>query len=324
MPKTPTLDDVAKRYQVSMTPLVRSLAKSSPAVARQFVPDTREMIDDDDDALDPIGDRAHSPVPGIVHRYPDRALLMPLSICPVYCRFCFRRETVGQQDAGLLSEDELDAAFDYLTNTPSIWEVILSGGDPLALSPRRLQSLLQRLRRIPHIRVLRIHTRVPLLAPERINEKLTTALRDAKPVFVVLHTNHADEFTDAGRAACARLVDTGTPLLSQSVLLKGVNDAVEHLEALMRVCVENRIKPYYLHHSDKAPGTSHLRTTLQHGRELVEALRGPVSGLCQPHYVLDIPGGHGKVPMNPDHAELLDGDHWWVRDTHGHRHRYRG
>ncbi|MEM1173901.1 MAG: lysine-2,3-aminomutase-like protein [Pseudomonadota bacterium] len=324
MTKTPPLDAVTDRYRVAMTPLVESLIESSPAVARQFRPDQRELIDSDEETDDPIGDHPHSPVPGVVHRYPDRALLMPLSICPVYCRFCFRRETVGQDGAGLLDDETLDAALDYLANTPSIWEVILSGGDPLALSVRRLTSLLTRLRRIPHIRVLRIHTRVPLLSPERITADLAAVLREAAPLFVVVHTNHADEFTEAGRAACARLVDTGTPLLSQSVLLKDVNDTPEQLEALLRTCVENRIKPYYLHHTDRARGTSHFRTSLQHGRQLMQDIRGPLSGLCQPHYVLDIPGGHGKVPVSSDYAELFDGDHWWVRDTHGQRHRYKG
>ncbi len=324
MPETSELDAVAARYRVAMTPLVESLAEHSPPVARQFQPDARELVVDELEQDDPIGDHAHSPMPGIVHRYADRALLMPLSICPVYCRFCFRREVVGQPQSGVLDGAELDAAIQYLEDTPSIWEVILSGGDPLALSTRRLTDILDRLRRIPHLRVIRIHTRVPLLAPERITPELAEALRHAAPVFIVLHTNHADEFTEAGRQACARLVDSGIPMLSQSVLLKDINDSSADLENLFRNCVENRIKPYYLHHTDKSPGTSHLRTPLQRGRELIDELRGPVSGLCQPHYVLDIPGGHGKVPVGENRAELLDGDHWWVRDSHGKRHRYTG
>ncbi len=316
------LDQVTKRYRVAVTPLVSALSVNSEAVARQYQPDVRELVDDENALQDPIGDSAHSPVPGIVHRYADRALLMPLTVCPVYCRFCFRREVVGQGDAGVLSDDELRGAFDYLRTTPSIWEVILSGGDPLALSVRRLRRILDELRTIPHIRVIRIHTRVPLVAPERITTELAETLRAAAPLFVVLHTNHADEFSDEGSRACATLVDHGIPMLSQSVLLRDINDSARSLEDLLRRCVENRVKPYYLHHLDPAPGTQHFRTSLTEGQSLVEALRGPVSGLCQPTYVLDIPGGHGKVPVGPAYLELLDADHWWVRDVHGVRHRY--
>jgi lysine 2,3-aminomutase len=201
--------------------------------------------------------------------------------------------------------------------------VILSGGDPLILSPRRLKTILEDLRSIGHVRVIRIHTRVPLVAPDRISDELVSILRGAAPLFVVLHANHASEFTAAGEAACARLVDAGIPMLGQTVLLQGVNNDAESLETLMRGFVENRIKPYYLHHTDRANGTGHFRTSITAGRELAANLRGRVSGLCQPAYVLDIPGGHGKSPIGQSYVrDRNDGSHD-VMDYAGHWHRYK-
>ena len=305
------LAEVAARYSVAITPAMLDLIDPddpTDPIAAQFVPDARELIDHPQDLSDPIGDAAHAPVPGIVHRYPDRVLLMPLRICPVYCRFCFRRETVGHTDDALLSQGELQAALDYIRGQPAIWEVILSGGDPLLLAPRRLGAILDALAEIEHVQVIRIHTRVPAVDPERVTAKLVAQLRRAQAVYVVLHTNHPRELTAAALAACARLVDNGIPMLSQSVLLRGVNDDAATLETLFRTLVANRIKPYYLHHADNAPGTAHFRTTIAEGQALLRELRGRVSGLCQPEYVLDIPGGYGKVPAGPV---------WVVPDTNG-------
>src|SRR5205814_8452642 len=259
-------------------------------IARQFGPDPAELQARPEETPDPIGDDAHSPVEGIVHRYPDRVLLKLVHVCPVYCRFCFRREMVGPARRRTLSPAALDAALDYVRVHPEIWEVILTGGDPLILSPRRLRDVMQRLAAIAHVKIVRVHTRVPVADPSRITPELVRALKvGGKASYVVLHANHARELTRRARGACARLIDAGIPMLSQSVLLRGVNDDAATLDALMRALVECRIKPYYLHHGDLAPGTAHLRTSLTEGRDLMRALHGRYSGLCQPHYVLDIP-----------------------------------
>ncbi len=320
---------VANRYAVAITPTMSSLidtADPSDPIARQFVPSEAELQTTADELSDPIGDHAKSPLAGIVHRYCDRVLLKLANVCPVYCRFCFRRETVGLSGAASLSNDELAAALAYIANQPQIFEVIVTGGDPLILSPRRLAELTQALDGISHVRVIRWHSRVPVVAPERITQDLVAALTATdKAVFVALHTNHVRELTTAARAAIARLVDAGVPMLSQTVLLKGVNDDVAALEALLRALLACRIKPYYLHHGDLAPGTSHLRTTLEAGMRLMAELRGRLSGAALPTYVLDIPGGHGKVPINSDHVGALDpatGERR-VIDPSGRTHVYR-
>jgi len=269
---------------------------------------------------DPLNEQGLAPVPGVVHRYPDRVLLKLTHVCPVYCRFCFRREVVGPGGPQALSGKALDAALGYIAGAPAIWEVILTGGDPLMLSPRRIAEVTRRLGEIAHVKVLRWHTRVPVADPERITPALVSALRAAdKSVFVAVHANHPRELTPAARAACARLIDAGVPLLSQTVLLRGVNDDAATLEALMRALVEMRIKPYYLHHADRAPGTAHFRTGLRQGQALMRALRGRLSGLAQPTYVLDIPGGHGKVPVLPSY---LSPDGCVVTDPAGTDHDY--
>ena len=313
---------VAARYAVAITPAMAELVDPSDPhdpIARQFVPDARELKHSPEESSDPIGDHAFSPVEGIVHRYPDRVLLKVVNACAVYCRFCFRREMVGPGRGGL-SPAALSAALDYIRGCPQIWEVILSGGDPLVLSARRLKDVVSRLAAIAHVKVIRVHTRVPVVAPERITAALVRALGvEAKATFVVLHVNHPRELTRKARAACARFVDAGIPMLAQSVLLRGVNDDAETLGALMRSLVECRIKPYYLHHADLAPGTAHLRTTIAEGQELMRAIRGRYSGLCQPSYVLDIPGGRGKSPIGPNY---LSEDGAVVEDFNGRRHRY--
>lgn len=297
------LEDVAARYAVAVTPAMADIiplhAPDDP-MALQFVPRAGELTTLPEERADPIGDDAHSPVHGLVHRYRDRALLKLASVCPVYCRFCFRREMVGPGGEAMLGDDRLAAIYAYLADHPEIWEVVISGGDPLILSPRRLGEVMARLALIGHIRIVRFHSRVPLVAPERITAELVAALkRSEKTVWVVLHVNHAREFTGAGRKALALLADAGVPLLAQTVLLRGVNDTPEALEALLRACIENRVKPYYLHQGDLAPGTSHLRTTIADGQRLMRDLRGRLSGIAQPTYVLDIPGGHGKSPIGP-------------------------
>jgi lysine 2,3-aminomutase len=326
------LDRVAARYAIAITPAMADLiAPQDPAdpIARQFVPDPSELATTPEETADPIGDAAHSPVPGIVHRYPDRVLFKPVHVCPVYCRFCFRREMVGPDGLGSLSPEETAAALAYIAADSNIWEVILSGGDPLILSPRRLRALMEQLAAIPHVRVIRFHTRVPVVSPDRVTDDLAAALRidPGKAVYVLLHSNHPRELTAEARAACARLIDAGIPMLSQSVLLRGVNDRPEVLEALMRAFVETRIKPYYLHHPDLAPGTAEFRLPLSEGQDLVRSLRGRVSGLCQPAYVLDLPGGHGKSPVGPSYVTPASGPEgeplrYRVEDYRGQVHTY--
>jgi lysine 2,3-aminomutase len=299
------LERVAARYAVAITPDLADLidrADPNDPIARQFVPDIAELSTTPGERADPIGDNAHSPVEGIVHRYPDRVLLKLVNVCAVYCRFCFRREMVGP-GRQMLSPDKIDAALGYVRSRPEIWEVILTGGDPLVLSARRLHEIIRRIAAIEHVKIIRFHTRLPVVAPGKITPSLIRAMKaPGKTTYVALHANHPRELTPAARAACARIIDAGIPMVSQSVLLRGVNDDVETLSALMRAFVECRIKPYYLHHGDLAPGTSHFRTTIAEGQALMRALRGRVSGLAQPAYVLDIPGGYGKVPVGPNYV----------------------
>ena len=308
--RAPEIARVAARYAVAVTADIAALidpADPADPIARQFVPSAEELAAQPGENADPIGDHAHSPVAGIVHRYPDRVLFKLVHVCAVYCRFCFRREMVGPGKATGLSHDAYRSALDYIRAHAEIWEVILTGGDPLMLSPRRLAEIMAELAAIDHVRIIRIHTRVPVADPARIGPEMVAALKvTGATTWVALHANHVRELTDAARAACARMVDAGIPMVSQSVLLRGVNDNAAALEALMRGFVECRIKPYYLHHGDLAPGTAHLRTTLAQGQELMRGLRGRLSGLCQPDYVLDIPGGHGKAPVGPNYLSQTD------------------
>ena len=317
---------VAARYAVAVTPEIAALidpADPADPIARQFLPDPRELILRPEERADPIGDAAHSPCEGIVHRYPDRVLLKLLHVCAVYCRFCFRREMVGPGQAQALSRNALDTALAYIAGRPAIWEVILTGGDPLSASPRRLADVASRLAAIPHVKILRVHTRVPVVAPGRVTPAVVEALRaSGKTIYVAIHANHPRELTPAALAACARLTQASFCLVSQSVLLRGVNDDVATLSALMRAFVEARIKPYYLHHPDLAPGTAHMRLSIEEGQALVRQLRGRLSGLCQPDYVLDIPGGHGKAPIGPGYLETDAAGATRIEDFQGRLHAY--
>ena len=302
--------DLATRYAFGITPALEALIDPTDPrdpIARQFMPSTDELIVAPEERADPIGDDAHAPVEGIVHRYRDRVLLKPVHVCPVYCRFCFRREMVGPNSRKTLTPKQLDAAIDYIAAHEEIWEVILTGGDPFMLSQKRALALRARLSAIAHVKVIRWHTRMPVADPARVSDAFVKALKSEKAVYVSLHCNHPRELTAEARAACARIVAAGIPMISQSVLLKGVNDNVETLAALMRALVEARVKPYYLHHADLAPGTGHFRTTIEEGQALVRELRDRVSGLAQPTYVLDIPGGVSKAVLAESEVRLSDG-----------------
>jgi lysine 2,3-aminomutase len=321
------LESVAARYAVAITPAMAELIDASDPddpIARQFVPDARELDAAPEELADPIGDRAHTPVRGIVHRYPDRVLLKPVHTCPVYCRFCFRREVVGPGGAGTLTAAEMAEALGYIASRPEIWEVIVTGGDPLILATRRLRSLVGDLAAIEHVRIVRFHSRVPIVAPERVTPELVRALRTkGATTWLVVHANHPRELTPAAHEALGRLIDGGIPVLSQSVLLRGVNDEPTVLGALLRGLVEARVKPYYLHHADLAPGTAHFRTRIDDGQAIMRAVRRRHSGLCQPTYVLDLPGGHGKFPVGPSYiARERSGTS--IIDHEGRPHAYPG
>jgi len=315
-----TVDRVAERYAVAMTPLLADLVeREDPAdpIARQFVPDLRELEISPAERADPIGDHAFSPVKGIVHRYPDRLLFTPLLHCPVYCRFCFRRERVGGAEK-MLDDAEWSAALDYIRAHEEVWEVVITGGDPLMLPPARLRQMMAALDAIPHVQIVRLHSRIPVADPDRIDEETIAALSlERATLWLAVHCNHQRELSPPAIAALRALSRAGIPLLGQTVLLRGVNDKAETLEALFRAMVVNRIKPYYLHQLDFATGTEHFRVPVEEGQRLMRDLRGRVSGVCQPTYILDIPGGHGKVPIGP--AYLQDGI---VMDWQGDAHDY--
>ena len=319
------LEAVANRYAIGLTPALAALIRSedpSDPIARQFVPDPRELIRDPAERDDPIGDDAMSPVKGLVHRYPDRVLIKLVAVCAVYCRFCFRREQVGP-GSGTLSANDFATAVEYVRAHEGVWEVILTGGDPLTLSSRRIAEVTRALGAIDHVKVLRWHTRLPVAAPDRVTKAMARALTaEGKTTVVAVHANHARELTESARSACRRLAAEGAMLVSQTVLLKGVNDDPETLIDLMRAFVEARVKPYYLHHGDLAPGTSHWRVPIARGQELMRLLRARLSGLATPTYMLDIPGGYGKASIGPQWIHGgEDGEHL-VTDPRGVRHAY--
>ena len=315
-----TIQDVAKRYAVAVSPAIRALidpADPADPIARQFLPDIAELTVTAEELADPIADETHSPVKGIVHRHADRVLLKAVSSCPVYCRFCFRREMVGPGKANALSPSDMAAALAYIQSHPEIWEVILTGGDPFILSPRRIGQITSALAATGHVKIVRWHTRVPVVEPEWVTDELVAALNaPGVTSWVAIHANHPRELSGAARRAVSRLAAAGVPLVSQTVLLKGVNDSVETLADLMRAFVEAGIKPYYLHHPDLARGTSHFRLGIEEGLVLARALRARISGLAQPTYVLDLPGGHGKVVLDSANVEKTAQGHR-IRDFAG-------
>ncbi|MBU6396743.1 MAG: lysine-2,3-aminomutase-like protein [Rhodospirillales bacterium] len=288
---------VAARYAIAVPPALAARIKTpGDPLGLQFLPDPAELITAPHENADPIADEALSPLPGIVHRYPDRTLLKPLLACPVYCRFCFRREQVGP-DGGLLTQEQLEAAYEYISARPAIREVILTGGDPLILSPRRLGEILRRLDAIPHVELLRIHSRVPVADPTLINATLLAALETEKPLYLAVHANHAREFSAAANQALRNISRLGIPLLGQTVLLAGVNDSEDALTELFQAMLRARVKPYYLHQLDAAPGTARFHVPPARGREILANLRGKISGTAFPTYILDRPGGLGKIPL---------------------------
>ncbi len=316
----PVIDQFSLALTSQMQQLIDKTDKNDP-IRKQFIPSTEELTIKDEERHDPIGDDIHTKVKGLVHRYPDRCLLMPIQMCPVYCRFCFRREKVSLTHE-TLSKEELKIAYEYIDNHPEIWEVILTGGDPMMLKPAILKKIIDRINIIPHVEIIRIHTRVPVVASDHINHDMTQALQCNKTVYIILHANHPNELNQDAEEAICMLINAGIPILSQTVLLKNINNNIDTLSTLMKRFVKLRIKPYYLHHPDLAKGTSHFRVTIKEGQKLMKDLRGKFSGLCQPTYVLDIPGGFGKIPIGPNYISEEKCD-YCVEDYQGNKHKYK-
>ena len=302
-----TLSDSAKlvsaRYPVRLTDYYSGLIRHpEDAIWKQCMPDAREL-EDHTQCPDPLDESALSPVPGLIHRYPDRVVLLVSNRCAVYCRFCMRKRLVGSGDAPM-GADELHTALAYIAAHPEVHDVILSGGDPLMLDDKSLSKVLTGLREIPHVSIIRIGTRVPVTLPERVTPELCTLLRRFHPLYINTHFNHPDEITAASESACALLADAGIPLGNQTVLLKGINDSVDTMRSLMTGLLRLRVRPYYLHQMDLVQGTAHFRTSVRTGLEIMRGLRGHISGLAVPQYVIDLPGGKGKVALLPDDIEI--------------------
>jgi lysine 2,3-aminomutase len=288
---------------------------------RTVVPTQSEFVRTEGEADDPLGEDAHSPVPGLVHRYPDRVLLLPLDFCSTYCRYCTRSRVVGHGEL-MPQESRLTAAFDYLRRAPEIRDVLISGGDALALGEDRLEWILRHLRAIPNIEFIRIGTKMPAVLPQRITRELCRMLRRYHPIWMSLHFIHPDECTPEAAQACARLADAGIPLGSQTVLLKDVNDDVEIIRQLMHKLLLMRVRPYYLYQCDPISGSSHFRTPVAKGLEIIEGLRGHTTGYAVPTYVIDAPGGGGKIPLQPNSVVGRDGDWLLLRNYEGREYRY--
>jgi lysine 2,3-aminomutase len=294
----------AQGFPISVTPYYAGLADPDDPncpIRRQIVPLADEAKEAPGDLRDPLGEEAHEAAPELIQRYPDRALLLATDRCAVYCRFCTRSRLVGN-GGGPRSLERLAPAFEYLRAHPEVRDLIISGGDPLAMATSRITALLAELRKIPSIETIRLATRVPVVLPMRITGELLEALRPFHPLWVMTHFNHPKELSEQARAACRRLADAGFPVMNQSVLLRGINDDADTLKALFRGLVRERVRPYYLLQMDPVRGTSHLRTPLARGVEIMEQLQGRLSGIALPKLIVDTPGGFGKVPHGPSYV----------------------
>ena len=313
----------AHLFRVGITPYYASLmdpVHASCPVRMQAIPRAVEADIREEELRDPLGEDTHNPAPSIVHKYPDRVLFLVVDRCGIYCRHCNRRRLVGGDEPPTTAE--LEAGLAYIAKTRRVRDVLLSGGDPLLLSTRRLDYLLGRLRQIPHVETIRIGTRLPVVCPMRIDDELTAALKKHHPLFINTHFNHVKELTPEARAGCERLADAGIPVGNQTVLLRGINSSVKSLRALMRGLLRSRIRPYYLFQGDTVIGTDHLRTPVETAQELYQGLRGWMNGMAVPMLVLDAPGGGGKVPIVPDYIEQIDKDRVVVRTYRGTRVEY--
>ncbi len=292
------LEEIIKKYPMRITPHVaRLIREKGEVIARQVIPAPEELEEDPLFQADPLNEDGDMPVPGLVHRYPDRVLLFVTNQCPIYCRFCTRKRFVGKP--GTLTPKQLESVVEYLREHPEVRDIILSGGDPLMVVDLLLERILKALRTVPHLEIIRLGTRVPGTLPERITDELCAMLKKYHPIYMNLHFNHPDELTPEVEAACGRLADAGIPLGAQTVLLKGINDDPEVMKRLGQRLLKVRVKPYYLYQTDLVTGTGHFRTPVEAGFEVIRALRGHTSGMAVPHYVIDAPGGGGKVAILP-------------------------
>lgn len=310
-------------FRVGATPYYASLmdpADPSCPIRMQAIPSVRELDFAPDELRDPLGEDDRSPAPSVVHKYPDRVLLLVVDRCAIYCRHCNRRRMVGGEEPP--TRADIDAGIDYIARTPRIRDVLLSGGDPLLLSTRRLDHVLGRLRAIPHVEIIRIGTRLPVVCPMRVDDELCAMLRKHHPLYVNTHFNHPKEITPEARAACERLVDSGIPVGNQAVLLRGVNSSVRCMRALMRALVRMRVRPYYLFQGDTVLGTDHLRTPVDAAIDIMDGMRGWMSGMTIPHLVIDAPGGGGKIPIGPSYVLDRDQHHVTLRTYRGKVVRY--
>jgi lysine 2,3-aminomutase len=313
------MDAAPGLFRVGITPYYFSLIdRDHPhcPVRMQVIPRSRELVMEEGDLVDPLGEDSHSPATGIFHRYPDRCLLLAIDRCAIYCRHCNRRRLVGQEESPI-SRQHLTQAIDYIRRTPAIRDVLISGGDPLTLSTDRLEEIVAAVRAIPHVEIIRIGTRVPVVLPMRIDDELCAMLRRYHPLYINTHFNHPKELTPLARAACERLADAGIPLGNQTVLLRGVNSSVRVIRRLFTELLKVRVRPYYLFQGDVAAGTSHLRTSVETGIEIMQNLRGWISGLAIPHLVIDTPNGMGKVSIGPDYVVSRGSDKWTLRNYEG-------
>ena len=321
LPDLDRLRQAAENFEFRISPAMVDLIKSPhDPIWRQYVPDLQEL-DVHDGLVDSLAEDAHSPVPNITHRYPDRALFLVSPVCASYCRFCTRRRKVGDPEKIPLAK--LESAFTYLETHSEIRDVILSGGDPLLLSDRRIEEILRRLRTIPHLEILRIGSRIPCHLPERITPQLCSMLKRYHPLFINTHFNHPDELTPAAVQALGMLADAGIPLGCQTVLLKGVNDDPAVMKTLMQKLLAARVRPYYIYMCDQVAGAEHFRTTVAKGLEIIKALRGWTSGLAVPHFVIDAPGGGGKIPLLPEYVESITDTAVVLRNYSGQRYVYK-
>jgi lysine 2,3-aminomutase len=316
-----TIFDVTSRYPFRINPYYLSLIQTqNDPIWRQAIPDAAE-IENGFGEPDPLIEETLSPVPNLIHRYPDRVVLLVSNQCAMYCRFCMRKRRVGQLEA-ISTEETLEAAVDYIRRKPRVREVILSGGDPFLLETETIEAILIALRNISHVEILRIHSRTPCTLPQRITPRLADMLKKYHPLYVNTHFNHPLEITPVAAAACARLADAGIPMGNQSVFLKGVNDEADILTALFQKLLQIRVRPYYLHHPDLVRGTGHFRPTIERGLAMMAAIQGHSSGLCLPHYVIDVPGGGGKVPLLPEYIQSREGGNLRVRTYNGKTYDY--
>ncbi len=307
---------VIRRYPMRINPYFLSVIQSAGGpLWRQAIPDTAELSAAEGLTPDPLDEEPQSPVPHLIHRYPDRVVFMVSNQCAMYCRHCMRKRQVGRQR--LVTGKTIARGLDYIRKTPAVQDVILSGGDPLLISDEQLDSILSQLKKIPHVAFIRIHSRVPCTLPARITSDLALLLASYQPLYMNLQFNHPAELTDEARTACARLADAGICLGSQSVLLKGVNDDPHVMADLMKGLLKSRIRPYYLHHADPVAGTRHFRTSIEKGLEIMRFLRGRISGMGVPYYMIDLPGGGGKVPLLPEYTKAIGEDRIRVLNYQG-------